>query len=115
MYSSVAFIANASVIYLYFHLQSCQTLANSGSGLKQLCILTVDLPYPGTPYSLWTCPIPEPPADFGSFPPWNTLLTMDMPPCGKPYLPWTCPTAVHPTDLRSAHLETPYSLDGKKP
>ena len=33
---NVASIANAIVIYLYFHLKMCQTVANSGSGLKQL-------------------------------------------------------------------------------
>ena len=32
----VASIANAKVIYLYFHLKTCQTVANSGKDLKQL-------------------------------------------------------------------------------
>ena len=34
----VASIANAIVNYLYFHSKSCQTVANSGTGLKQLCV-----------------------------------------------------------------------------
>ena len=35
---NVAYIANAKVMYLYFHLKTCQTVANSGTGLKQLCV-----------------------------------------------------------------------------
>ena len=34
---NVAFIVNAKVIKLYFHIKTCQTVANSGIGLKQLC------------------------------------------------------------------------------
>ena len=37
-----ASIANATVIYLYFHLKTCQTVANNGTGLKQLCWLLLD-------------------------------------------------------------------------
>ena len=33
---NVASIANAKVIYLDFHLKTCQTVANNGTGLKQL-------------------------------------------------------------------------------
>ena len=33
---NVASIANAKVIYLYFHLTTCQTVVNSGTNLKQL-------------------------------------------------------------------------------
>ena len=33
---NVASIANAKVVFLYFHLETCQTVANSGTGLKQL-------------------------------------------------------------------------------
>ena len=34
---NVASIANAILIQLYFHLETCQTVANNGTGLKQLC------------------------------------------------------------------------------
>ena len=34
---NVASIANAIVIKLYFHLNTCQKVANSGTGLKKLC------------------------------------------------------------------------------
>ena len=37
MNTNVASIANAKVIYLYFHLKTCRTVVNSGTGLKQLC------------------------------------------------------------------------------
>jgi hypothetical protein len=33
---NVASIANAKVIYLYFHLKTWQTVAKHGTGLKQL-------------------------------------------------------------------------------
>ena len=36
MNNNVASITNAKVIYLYFHLKTCQTVANSGTDLKQL-------------------------------------------------------------------------------
>ena len=42
---NVASTANAKVIYLYFHLKICQTVANSGTGLKQLCLLLLHLLY----------------------------------------------------------------------
>ena len=34
---NVASIANAKVIWLYFHLNTSRIVANSGTGLKQLC------------------------------------------------------------------------------
>ena len=37
MSSNLASIAHAIVDKLYFHLETCRTVANSGTGLKQLC------------------------------------------------------------------------------
>ena len=34
-------ITHAIVDMLYFHLDTCQTVANSGTGLKQLCIVRI--------------------------------------------------------------------------
>ena len=103
---------------------------HQGPALPRNTLLTVDLPYSGTPFSRWTCPTAEHPNHCGSAPlqntllivdllhrgkpyscgpapPWNTRLNLDLYYRGTPYSEWTCTIAKHPTHSTKDTIANP--------
>ena len=94
--------------------------------------LTIDLPYPGTPYLPWTCATEENPLTMDlphrgtPYSRWTSPGIMNLPHCKTTYSPWTFPTAKHPSHsgpspvrntiltLDLPHVEQPTYSTGEK-